>query len=123
MNAADAPGFAADWVAAWNRRDLDALLAHFADDVVFTSPKAKIVVGEGSLRGKERLRAYWTAALARVARLVFSLDRVTWDEAARTLVIVYVGERDAEKTRCAEILRFGAHGLVIDGEAFYGVPV
>ena len=30
--------FAARWAAAWNRRDVEAVLAHFHDDVVFTSP-------------------------------------------------------------------------------------
>jgi hypothetical protein len=27
-------------VAAWNRRDIEAVLEHFADDVTFTSPLA-----------------------------------------------------------------------------------
>jgi ketosteroid isomerase-like protein len=36
----EAAGFAEEWSAAWNRRDVDAVLAHFHDDVVFTSPYA-----------------------------------------------------------------------------------
>jgi len=32
--------FAKDWSAAWNRRDVEAVLRHFHDDVVFTSPVA-----------------------------------------------------------------------------------
>ena len=36
----EAQGFAEEWAAAWNRRDVDAVLAHFHDDVVFTSPVA-----------------------------------------------------------------------------------
>jgi ketosteroid isomerase-like protein len=38
--------FAEDWLAAWNRHDVDAVLAHFHDDVVFTSPVAARVVPE-----------------------------------------------------------------------------
>jgi ketosteroid isomerase-like protein len=55
------PGmFAEDWSAAWNRPDVDALLTHFHDDVVFTSPVAARVVPEsaGVVRGKAALRAY-----------------------------------------------------------------
>ena len=57
------PGpFTEDWLAAWNGHDIDAVLAHFHDDVVFTSPIAARVVPEsgGMVRGKAALRAYWT---------------------------------------------------------------
>jgi hypothetical protein len=69
------------------------------------------------------LRAYWEKALGRIGRLVFTLDRALWDDGARTLVVVYVGERDAERTRCVEIMRFGPTGHVVEGEAMYGVAV
>ncbi|MGH3529462.1 MAG: nuclear transport factor 2 family protein, partial [Pseudonocardiaceae bacterium] len=36
----DAAAFADDWVEAWNSHDLDRILSHFTDDVVFTSPVA-----------------------------------------------------------------------------------
>src|SRR5437660_91789 len=58
--------FAADWVAAWNRHDLDAILSHYADDVVFTSPFAVRLTGDGTVRGKPALRAYFAAALTRL---------------------------------------------------------
>jgi ketosteroid isomerase-like protein len=29
---------ARDWVEAWNRHDLDGIMAHYTDDVAFTSP-------------------------------------------------------------------------------------
>jgi ketosteroid isomerase-like protein len=37
--------FAETWIAAWNRRDVDAVLAHFADDAEFVSPAAHKFVG------------------------------------------------------------------------------
>ena len=51
--------FVEDWLAAWNRHDVEAVLAHFVEDVTFTSPvAARIVPGsEGVIRGKTALRA------------------------------------------------------------------
>ena len=70
------PGlFAERWLTAWNAYDLDAVLALFHDDVVFTSPLAARVVpeSEGVVRGKSALRKYWSAALAQVPDLHFEL--------------------------------------------------
>ena len=36
----DAECFAADWLAAWNAHDLDAIIEHYDEDVVFSSPFA-----------------------------------------------------------------------------------
>ena len=60
--------FAAAWIDAWNRRDLEAVLAHFAEDARFRSPKALVLTGRAELHGKPALRAYWQAALGRSPR-------------------------------------------------------
>jgi hypothetical protein len=67
--------FAKEWAAAWNRRDVDAVLAHFHDDVVFTSPVAAEIASEsgGVVRGKAALREYWSAALEAVPDLHFDI--------------------------------------------------
>jgi ketosteroid isomerase-like protein len=39
MNHEEAVGFAERWVKNWNAHDLEGLLSHFSDDVVFTSPR------------------------------------------------------------------------------------
>ena len=64
----DAEKFAADWAQAWNRRDVEAVLAHFRDDIIFASPTALAVTGSPVVHGKDALRAYWTKALARIGR-------------------------------------------------------
>jgi hypothetical protein len=95
--------FAQRWLAAWNAHDLDAVLALFHDDVVFTSPLAAKVVpaSEGVLRGKEALRAYWSAALARVPDLHFELT--TLYAGIDSLLIGFRMNGAAERF---EILRF-----------------
>jgi ketosteroid isomerase-like protein len=58
--------FAREWVQAWNRRDLESLLACYADDVEFTSPLAAKLLGDasGTVHGKANLREYFAKALA-----------------------------------------------------------
>lgn len=81
--------FADTWVAAWNAHDVEAVLAHFHDDVVFSSPVAARVVPEsrGVVRGKAALRDYWTTALARMPDLHFDVLAVYRGESS--LVINY----------------------------------
>lgn len=75
MNQQTASAFADRWIALWNSRDLEGVLALFADHVVFSSPTAARL-GHGSggvVRGKEALRAYWADALSRNPELHFDL--------------------------------------------------
>ena len=75
MTGAEAAAFAARWIEAWNARDVEAVLEHIADDVVFTSPTAaRFVPGSGgTVRGKDALRSYWTLALQGHPDLHFEL--------------------------------------------------
>lgn len=114
--------FAAQWAEAWNRRAVEAVLKHFHEDVVFTSPTALAVVGSPVVRGKDALRAYWTAALARVGSLRFTVDHVLWDPVRRELAIIYTSDTDGKSKRVSENLTFNEHGEVVAAEVFHGVP-
>lgn len=113
--------FARDWAAAWNRRDLEAVLAHFADDVTFSSPTALAVVGSPTIRGKDELRRYWTAALARLESLEFRVVRVLWDQAHAEMSIVYDRTVNGRHERAVEMLGFDREHRVVCGEVLYGV--
>ena len=39
MNRTQAVECAHRWIDAWNKRDVDAVLEHFEEDVVFSSPR------------------------------------------------------------------------------------
>src|SRR4051794_32542589 len=75
MDDSQAQALAEHWIAAWNAHDLDAVLAHFHDDVVFHSPLIPQLVGEpsGTVKGQDALRAYWTAGLQAIPDLHFEL--------------------------------------------------
>jgi steroid delta-isomerase len=122
MNHAEAESVANSWIAAWNSRDVEAVLAKFTDGVVFSSHQAVGIVGTGHLSGKDQLRAYWLAALERIGELHFKLDHVGFDEAGQELFIVYLATLAGQTTRACERLRFGEGG-VVEGEALYGAPV
>ena len=121
MTREQAVAWAEEWTAAWNDLALERVLAHFDDDVAFTSPTAVAVVGVATVRGKAALRAYWTAAVARLTSLRFVIERVLWDAEARELAILYVSETNGSTKRVSENLTFGAHGLVVSAEVFHGV--
>jgi len=107
QGAADA--FVADWIAAWNARDLDAVLDHYADDIVFWSPRIKIVTGRdiACVEGKPALEAYWSKAMEDAPELRFTLQRVYVGSEAIT--IAYANHRGEN---AAETLVFDRHGRV-----------
>ena len=74
MDVAEAQAFTEQWVRDWNAHDVDALLAHFTDDVVFTSPTAvRLLGGDGVIRGKGALRTYWSEGIRLIPDLHFEV--------------------------------------------------
>lgn len=100
---------AEEWIDDWNRHDLDAVLAHYADDVEFTSPFAIELTGraDGTLRGIEELRAYFDRALAAFPDLRFESLRVARGVASITLCYRSVRELDA-----AEVMFLNEDGKI-----------
>jgi SnoaL-like domain len=121
MTADSARAFAEDWATAWSELAVERVLAHFDEDVAFTSPTALAVAGVATVRGKQALRDYWNTALARVGSVRFAVDRALWDATNRELAIIYISEIAGRKKRVSENLTFGANGLVTSAEVFHGV--
>jgi len=115
--------FAESWIAAWNRRDIEAVLAHFAEEAQFVSPVARQLVGRPVLQNKKELEGYWRAALARISTLDFKLDHATWDERRRELNVIYEANLNGELKRACEIMQFDVSGRQIKGEALYGAII
>lgn len=103
--------FAERWEAAWNSHEVDRILAHYTDDVVFQSPYVvhRFQEPSGEVHGKDQLRAYWGSGLAQQTDLHFSVIdvRVSVD----TLVINY---RNQHGHDVSEVLRF-RNGVVCWG--------
>jgi hypothetical protein len=110
-----AQSLADQWVRAWNTHDIEAVLSHFAEDVIFTSPVAARVVPDsgGVVCGKEALRAYWSLALTKVPDLRFEVVSVF--VGVSTLVIAYRNQRGDLVSEVLEV----EDGLVVRGHATY----
>ena len=108
-------GFANDWIAAWNARDLDRILSHYTDDFEMSSPVIVQLMGEpsGTLRGKDTVRDYWSRALAGLPDLHFDLVEIYLG--ASSAVIHYRGPRGPS----AEAFWFNAEGKVYRAAAHY----
>ncbi len=115
--------FAEEWIAAWNRRDVDAVLAHYAEDAQFVSPIASAVVGRPLLRDKQELAAYWRAGLERLTTIEFRFDHAAWDERRRELIVVYEANLNGDRKRACEVMRFDPAGRQVGGEALYGAVI
>ncbi len=115
MDSAFALQFASDWRDAWNAHDLDAIVSHFADQIVFTSPVAQRLVdgSDGVIRGRDELRRYWSEGLRRNPDLHFEIEDLYLG--VDTLVINY---RNHSGGLVNEVLTFEGP-LVIQGHATY----
>ena len=69
------------WLDAFNARDVDRLLALYADDATHTSPKIRALHPEtgGKLVGKQALGAWWREAMVRLPGLRYEAFALTAD--------------------------------------------
>ena len=110
--------FAAEWIEAWNHRDLDRILSHYAETFEFSSPRIIEVVGEpsGVLIGRAAIRAYWSKALERQPDLHFRL--ITALSGISSVVIHYQRHNGGY---AAEYFEFEPGGKVSKSSAHYSV--
>jgi len=115
-----APGrarkLAEEWIAAWNAHDLEAILAHYAEQLEFTSPHviARMNVPDGTLRGKRELREYFGGALRDQPRLHFDLLEVL--EGVHTVSLYY---RNHRGQNVVETMRLNGLGQVTRADVAY----
>jgi len=114
MTTDEARAFADEWIAAWNSHDLDRILSHYADDIVFLSPVAQQLVGDGRVAGMSALRAYWAKGLSLLPDLKFEFTGVR--AGYHCMTVLYVNHRSQQ---CAETFELGTGGKVIRSFACY----
>jgi hypothetical protein len=107
---------AAAWIAAWNAHDLDAILAHYADDVTFASPFVTALTGDASgvIDGREALRDYFRRGLEAYPDLRFELHAALPGVSSVALHYRSVGDRMAIET-----MELDADGAVVRVAAHY----
>jgi ketosteroid isomerase-like protein len=103
-----------DWIAAWNSHDLERVLALHDEDSEMTSDKIPALGFDpsGTMRGKDKLRAYWGAALKKRPNLHFEL--IDTYVSPDSIVVFYQNELGA---RICEYLRLNDEGKIRQGSA------
>ena len=123
MNRKQASEFAAKWIEAWNKKDVDAVLRHYDDQAKFISPKAAALVGNPVIEGKDALSQYWRLAAQKIEKIEFKLDHVVWDSDTCELIVFYEANLNGVRTRACELMKFDTSGRQLSGEAMYGAPI
>lgn len=97
LSTAELRGFYTEYVAAWNRRDMERYYSLYSEDLVFRD-------GVEVLHGVDALRGRYESELAAIPDLTIECQRLVVDEGAQTLA--------------AENLERGTHSgdLVVGGE-------
>jgi hypothetical protein len=104
ITEAEAKRFALDWIDAWNAHDLDRILAHYSEDVEFTSPFVVRLFNEasGTIKGKTNLRSYFQRGLNTYPELHFELLKVL--TGVNSVTLYY---RSVQNLQTAEVMQFG----------------
>ena len=104
------------WLAAWNARDLEAIMSHYADGVELISPVAAQLLGvpDGKVIGKPSLREYFRRGLEAYPQLHFELHDLLAGQ--NSLVLYYTNQKG---TRTGEFMEVSDDGKVTRVIAHY----
>ncbi len=107
-----------EWIAAWNARDLERVLALYTEDFEMTSPHIHAMGfdASGTLHGKARVREFWATALTHVPDLHFEL--IDLFLSPDSVVVFYRNERGG---KVSEYLRLDADGKITQASGNYTV--
>lgn len=107
---------AQDWIDAWNSHDINRILSHYSDEVVFTSPFIIKLLGDssGTIQGKALLKPYFMKGLEAYPNLKFELYQVLTGVDSMTLYYRTVNEMLA-----AEIMHIDSEGKICRVIAHY----
>lgn len=106
------------WLSDWNRHDLDAIMAHYADDVVFSSPFIVKLMGvsDGTLQGKAALRDYFANGLVAFPDLHFAFIQLL--VGVNSLALFY---HSVNNLQAVEIMRINEQGFISQVMAHYSI--
>jgi ketosteroid isomerase-like protein len=106
---------AKDWINAWNNGDINSLINHYADEVVFYSSAAKRRwnVHEGKLSGKDALENHFRKAFEEFPTMKITLRKLL--QGTDGVLLVY--ERENGKMM-ADFVQFNDQGKVSEVRVF-----
>lgn len=107
---------AQEWIDSWNSHDIDRILSHYSEEIVFTSPFIVKLLGDnsGTIQGRANLRSYFIKGLEAYPNLKFELYRVLTGVDSITLYYKTVNEILA-----AEVMHIDSEGKIAKVIAHY----
>ncbi|MFS8070597.1 MAG: nuclear transport factor 2 family protein [Byssovorax sp.] len=108
------------WLDAFNSRDLERLLALYADDAVHTSPKLRVQKPEtsGEIRGKDALRAWWADAMSRLPGLHYAGKHLSAGE--DRVVMEYERQNPGEASYMVAETLVVSGGRIVSSHVYHG---
>lgn len=104
------------WLQAWNSHDLDAILSHYAEDIILVSPIAAKLLNDpsGTVKGKKALRDYFSKGLEAYPDLKFEIIDVMWG--LSSVVLCYVNQKGI---KAGEFMEIDSTGKIVKVVANY----
>jgi len=117
-NESEVRQFAEEWIRSWNAHALEAILSHYAPEVVLTSPAAARLLKDesGMVKGVSALRQYFRRGLDAYPNLKFELVDVLRGISS---VILYYKNQNGSMT--GEFMEFDASHKVTRVVANYSL--
>jgi ketosteroid isomerase-like protein len=108
---------ALDWIGAWNARDIDKIMDHYADDVEFYSPTVvqRWNIEDGRLIGKAKLKQHFLKGFELAPDLHFEFVSVMAED--NSVTITYKRENGQLVSDYIMLDKAGKAKLV---KAYYG---
>jgi limonene-1,2-epoxide hydrolase len=107
------------WMDAFNRHDVDALVALYAEACTHTSPKIRALHPDtgGALRGRAALAAWWKESNARLPGLRYELTSLTADE--ERVFVEYLRHAPDGVSPVAEVFEV-REGKIVASRVYHG---
>ena len=107
---------AGEWLDAWNHHDLEGIMSHYSDDIVFYSPFIQRIMNDpnGCIKGKKDLKAYFAKGLENYPDLKFEPYHVL--TGVNSFVIYYKSIREMLST---EVFILDDNHLIKEVRAHY----
>jgi SnoaL-like domain len=104
------------WLAAWRARDLDAIMACYADNVDFVAATVARRWGkpDGLLHGKAELRRHFELGLELAPKLTFTEEALLTSPGGYALLY-----RRENGNRVLDVVELNQHGQAARVRAFY----
>jgi len=120
MSARQNKQIAHQWFEAFNKHDLESLLALYDQNAQHYSPKLKIRMPEtnGLIKGRNALGAWWRDSFDRLPTLRYEVNKLTADD--EQVFMEYIRHVDGEPDMAVgEVLEI-QNGLIIFSRVYHG---